>query len=476
LEAAAAAVEAAVAEVSQNASNTTTALQYMVAARNVLTGSNPAIALSWYMLPAVTPATTEAAGEIMGTLRLTQGANYLDVPVSAVIAPLSPDGQTLEQARVAAQDAVNFMTVSYITTADDFIAAILASITNPSPPITTSWYTSFTQSADPTRTDWIVGSGTVRLTQGDNTADVIISRHFSNSTDVTLPLENLPGEESYTEMTVQINVTNSFEGTPPQFRGTYVAVRVENAPANTAMLIETYVGFTFVVGNPRTYTISKPVEIPINTNANGFDENTVFFSLATLNEFAGVTLEEEGVEDYDTAQAQQSTGSESVRRVENYVITLDADGASFVSTGNGTITVNVPVAGGVVGELPRMYNMVNGDYRFAGWVNAETGEFVREGDTITSNTTVVAQWVHINEIRNGNDFLLGDTASINRRTSAESVAIARWLIANGPQPVGPSENGFCTFAADINGDGMIDVRDLVLLSRWLVGHDVQVAQ
>jgi hypothetical protein len=69
-------------------------------------------------------------------------------------------------------------------------------------------------------------------------------------------------------------------------------------------------------------------------------------------------------------------------------------------------------------------------------------------------------------------FLLGDSDGDGQVTSADAVAIARWLLADATARATMLENGFRFAAADINGDRDITPADLILLKRRLVGHDV----
>ncbi|MCL2225879.1 MAG: dockerin type I repeat-containing protein [Defluviitaleaceae bacterium] len=67
-------------------------------------------------------------------------------------------------------------------------------------------------------------------------------------------------------------------------------------------------------------------------------------------------------------------------------------------------------------------------------------------------------------IRNVRDFVLGDTGGTGRVTSSDATEIARRIATEGPITDWP--------AADLNGDGIVDTLDIVLLSRLLAGHNV----
>ncbi|MCL2225190.1 MAG: glycoside hydrolase family 11 protein [Defluviitaleaceae bacterium] len=69
-------------------SNSTTAAEIFAAATGALTGSTPPITAAWQVPFNLTPATTAASGTISGTIRLTQGTNFLDVTVNRIIAQL----------------------------------------------------------------------------------------------------------------------------------------------------------------------------------------------------------------------------------------------------------------------------------------------------------------------------------------------------------------------------------------------------
>jgi len=72
------------------------------------------------------------------------------------------------------------------------------------------------------------------------------------------------------------------------------------------------------------------------------------------------------------------------------------------------------------------------------------------------------------------DFILGDVTGTGKVTSADATALARWLVA--PPEVQQQmidDETFCKLAADINGDGVVDVADLTMLVRKLVGLSVE---
>jgi hypothetical protein len=110
--------------------------------------------------------------------------------------------------------------------------------------------------------------------------------------------------------------------------------------------------------------------------------------------------------------------------------------------------------------------------RFIGWFDAPIGGTrYFENTLIKEEVNLYARW-HANP----SGFMLGSTSGENRVTSADATRIARWLVEFHYfrillDETSPPE----LFAADINGDGVICLADLILFARWLVGHNVQVA-
>jgi len=105
-------------------------------------------------------------------------------------------------------------------------------------------------------------------------------------------------------------------------------------------------------------------------------------------------------------------------------------------------------------------------YRFGGWLNEATDEFLRDGDIITGDMTVTAVWVPTPA-----GFRLGDINGDNRITSSDASVIAKWLITD-PADRPELFPNFCQLTADITGSGYTSFFDIVMLSRWLVGHNV----
>jgi len=118
--------------------------------------------------------------------------------------------------------------------------------------------------------------------------------------------------------------------------------------------------------------------------------------------------------------------------------------------------------------LPLTQNPTKDGYFFVGWSPA------LNLTNVTEDRTFTAQW---------SNRRIGDVMGNNngRITSSSATAIARWLLIGDPGADGNTvnaarqvmvDNGFCLYAADINGDGMITVYDVTVLARWLVGLDV----
>jgi uncharacterized repeat protein (TIGR02543 family) len=115
-----------------------------------------------------------------------------------------------------------------------------------------------------------------------------------------------------------------------------------------------------------------------------------------------------------------------------------------------------------VGILPRASVFYRENYRFMGWYADLSDETTRWNDMeeVTESITLYARWAPAPA-----DFQLGVTGDNGRVTSADATQIARYLLDNGWE--------ICRLAADINGDGLITIEDVTLLSRWLVGHNVR---
>ena len=233
-------------------SNTTTAADIMAAVNGAITNPDPAITVAWQVNFALSPATTTSSGTITGTVRLTQGADFLDVVVSHTIAQLDPTGQTLAQAQTAAQATVNNLTVSNATTADDIMAAVNGAITNPDPAITVAWQVNFALSPATTTSSGTI-TGTVRLTQGADFLDVTVDRSIAqlplNTRTVTF---NTPSGVTIT--TTPTNLTAVEVGTNATFTVTPNTGR--QWQGTNAVTVSAPTGITPIrSGNSYTFTV-----------------------------------------------------------------------------------------------------------------------------------------------------------------------------------------------------------------------------
>ncbi|MCL2577359.1 MAG: glycoside hydrolase family 9 protein [Defluviitaleaceae bacterium] len=265
-------------------------------------------------------------------------------------------------------------------------------------------------------------------------------------------------DDDPTGMTIRIDVINEIGGNPLAFTGTRVNVAVEGAPPNTTLLINTTIGFEVKI-NP-THNISKPITVSVNTVANGTGTGTTFISINDLNAFAHEIL--------GGGETTGSTGAEHAVRVANYTVTFDAGAATFKNPNSGDVVEFAVETEGDsrIGALPRMHTMTIDGYRFGGWLNEATDEFLRDGDIITGDMTVTAVWVPTPA-----GFRLGDINGDNRITSSDASVIAKWLITD-PADRPELFPNFCQLTADITGSGYTSFFDIVMLSRWLVGHNV----
>jgi rhamnogalacturonan endolyase len=149
-----------------------------------------------------------------------------------------------------------------------------------------------------------------------------------------------------------------------------------------------------------------------------------------------------------------------VRDVGDRSVFFNANGGTFANQNAAARTV---ANGGSVGILPMATasGFSREGFRFAGWFENPADENTRwrDNDTVTRSIVLHARWLPTPA-----NFMLGNAnrdASVN---SADLVAIARHL-------AGQNVN-ICQLSADINGDGFVTIDDMMLLLRWLVGHNV----
>ncbi|MCL2577277.1 MAG: pectate lyase [Defluviitaleaceae bacterium] len=140
-------------------------------------------------------------------------------------------------------------------------------------------------------------------------------------------------------------------------------------------------------------------------------------------------------------------------------ITFNPNGGAFVNPGDG-IRVDF---GSNIGTLPRATSSIfsREGYRFTGWFEDTSDERTRWRDynEATGGITLYARWVET-----PNNFMLGNADHDERITSADATAIERHLSGQN--------TNICVLAADLNGDGEVTIADIILLARWLVGHNV----
>jgi len=109
--------------------------------------------------------------------------------------------------------------------------------------------------------------------------------------------------------------------------------------------------------------------------------------------------------------------------------------------------------------LPTSHLFSREGYRFAGWFTDENDDSTRarSGHILQDDMTLHARWEKAPE-----NFLIGDVLGRGYVSSAAGTAIARYL-------AGQDVDIPFLLAADLNGDGYVDMADLILLARWLVG-------
>lgn len=140
-------------------------------------------------------------------------------------------------------------------------------------------------------------------------------------------------------------------------------------------------------------------------------------------------------------------------RDDNYfMVTFDANGGIFTGTPRMVKCDNA------IGILPGTHEISKQNYFFLGWfTDPDDLNTLWDSDTIvTADVTLYARWRPPGTI-------LGDSDSDGRVTSADATLIAKYIAKQ--------DVDICLYAADLNGDGKVDIYDLILLSRWLVGRN-----
>ncbi|MCL2456389.1 MAG: glycoside hydrolase family 9 protein [Defluviitaleaceae bacterium] len=122
------------------------------------------------------------------------------------------------------------------------------------------------------------------------------------------------------------------------------------------------------------------------------------------------------------------------------------------------------VSGNLLQSIPHNSNAIepivkrNG-YVFNGWDKSYFN--------ITEDTTFTAQWLRLGAVSSHGN---GDV------TSADAVWLARHLAGHEGFEINSANDASHFRVADMNGDGEICTRDLMILVRWLVGYDLEELQ
>jgi len=135
------------------------------------------------------------------------------------------------------------------------------------------------------------------------------------------------------------------------------------------------------------------------------------------------------------------------------LLNFNLNGGEFSSSYNAPLYFRR----GTTITLPTAHVLSREGHRFAGWFYDNTQ--ILSGYTLHSEITLHARWEETPE-----NFQIGDTGRTGRVTSADATRIARYLLDNNTE--------ICVLAADLNGDGTVDLSDLILLVRWLSGFNV----
>jgi uncharacterized repeat protein (TIGR02543 family) len=142
-------------------------------------------------------------------------------------------------------------------------------------------------------------------------------------------------------------------------------------------------------------------------------------------------------------------------------IVFNPSGGVFYSSEDSIRIVENGSAGILPRAVPSM--LTRPGFRFMGWFTNPLEDSTRWNDdaAVTNGITLYARWT---AIPNPSTFSVGSIGGNMRVTSTDATLLARHLIGQ--------DTGACVLAADLNGDGIVNPSDLVLLSRWLAGHDV----
>jgi uncharacterized repeat protein (TIGR02543 family) len=145
-----------------------------------------------------------------------------------------------------------------------------------------------------------------------------------------------------------------------------------------------------------------------------------------------------------------------------HIITYDANGGIFV---NPASAISIIPHGDSIGEILRSTPLTfsKTDYRFMGWFAdlADADTQWHDNNDVTADITLYAKWA---EIPNPETFQVGSVSGNGRVTSGDATSIARFILGQSTD--------ICILAADINGDGVVNIADIILLARWLMGHNV----
>ncbi|MFD2442887.1 hypothetical protein ACFSO7_02610, partial [Bacillus sp. CGMCC 1.16607] len=170
--------------------NATTQTDLENAVKAVVTNTNFTVTVEGYTL---TPATTEAAGSLAATLKISDGTTTETVAVNKTIEKLA---QTLAEAKTAAEGAVGTFAPTNATTQTDLENAVKAVVTNTNFTVTVEGYT-----LTPATTE-AAGSltATVKISDGTTIEEVTVTKVIAKlaptapaANDITFTLNTATG-------------------------------------------------------------------------------------------------------------------------------------------------------------------------------------------------------------------------------------------------------------------------------------------
>ena len=154
---------------------------------------------------------------------------------------------------------------------------------------------------------------------------------------------------------------------------------------------------------------------------------------------------------------------------EHITVTFNANGGTFVNPEDATRILPLHRN---IGILPRANpaRFYREGYRFAGWFenlnNSNTLWY--DNKQLSADITLHAQWTPAPP-----NFVLGDVNRSGYVSSADATILAKHISTASnilsESNITTQNADLCLLSADVDGDGLVTISDLVALSRWLIG-------